>query len=60
MDRKPGAMPGRDREVRTSGCKEHNLYGKGSLDGVRLALAPYRRELLVDPGVHIRPVETAR
>jgi hypothetical protein len=53
-------MPGRDREVRTSGCKEHNLYGKGSLDGVRLALAPYRRELLVDPGVHIRPVETAR
>jgi hypothetical protein len=30
------------------------------LPRIRLALAAYRRELLVDPGVHLRPVETAR
>ncbi len=27
---------------------------------IRLALASYRRELLVDPGVHLRSVEAAR
>src|SRR3990170_7906608 len=31
-----------------------------SVKRVLLALAAYRRELLVDPGVHLRSVETAR
>ena len=53
-------MPGR-RRSQDFWLWEHTWNGKqGATRRILLALAAYRRELLVDPGVHLRSVETAR
>jgi hypothetical protein len=66
MDRKSGAMPGGTARSGLLVAKSTTWDGeRAAARRIRLALAAYRRELLVDPGVvdpgvHLRSVETAR